>query len=64
MSDFHKRENFSSYSQQLLRKRINFGIIHLVRTQHFPKNQFFFPLIRTRVCVSSVRNTIFSENFT
>ena len=45
------------------------GVIHLVRTQNFPKNQHFLHLIRTRyVFVSGgwgwgVRNVSFSENF-
>ena len=33
---------YSNFDKQL-------GIIHLVRTQNFPKNLHFLPLIRTRM---------------
>ena len=40
------------------------GVIHLVRTQNFPKTNISYPLIRTRACAyHGVRNFSFSENF-
>ena len=50
----------------MLRKRIQNRkvIIHLVHTQHFPKNEHFLPAdAHTNVCVSGVRNISFSKNF-
>ena len=39
-------------------------IIHLVRTQNFPKTSISYPLIRTHTCAyQGVRNVSFSENF-
>ena len=40
------------------------GIVHLVRTENFPKDwRFLPPDTHTYVCVSEVRNVSFSENF-
>ena len=40
------------------------GIIHLVRSQNFPKNWISYHLIRTRTCAyQAVRNDSFLENF-
>ena len=40
-----------------------YGIIHLVRTQNFPKNKHFLPLIRTLTrAYQGVRNVSFSTN--
>ena len=45
--------------------RVNPGIIHLVRTQYFPKNKYLLPPdTHTHVCVSGVRNVSFLEDFT
>ena len=40
------------------------GIIRLVHTQNFRKNQNFLPLIRTRTCMyEGIRKVSFSEDF-
>ena len=45
----------------VLQQQLTQGIIHLVRTQNFPKNIISYPLIRTRTCVHQwVRNVSFS----
>ena len=45
----------------VLQQQLTQGIIHLVRTQNFPKNIISYPLIRTRKCVHQwVRNVSFS----
>ena len=52
-----------------LKKRLSIsikglGINHLERTQNFPKNQHFYPLIRTCTCAyQGVRNVSFPEKF-
>ena len=41
------------------------GIIHLVRTQYFPKSKYQLHRdTHTHVCVSGVRNVSFLEDFT
>ena len=55
----------------MIRKNINgldisktcrMGVIHLVRTQNFPKTNISYPLIRTRTCAyQELRNVSFSK---
>ena len=55
-----------SFLQNIMLSRIRIvGIIHLVRTQNFPKNHNFFPPdTHARTSTSQgVRNVTFSENF-
>ena len=48
----------------VLYKLFILGVIHLVRTQNFPKNYISDPLIRTRTCAyQGIGNGNFSENF-
>ena len=44
---------------------LGLGIIHLVRTQNFPKNYYFYPPLCTRMyAYQMVRNVDFSKNLT
>ena len=57
--------NLRHENNELLRiYMLKTGVIHLVRTQHFPKNYYFLPSdTHTYVCCQGVRNVTFSENF-
>ena len=48
----------------LLSTTVEFGIIHLIRTQNFPKNQHFLPPdTHTYVCESGGKKCYFFEKF-
>ena len=52
----------SYYFSQI--KSLALGIIYLVRTQNFSKNNISYPLIRKRTrAYQGVRNVSFSKNF-
>ena len=62
--NFKNRKQLSIKLPQHFLGEINLGIIYLVRSQNFPKNSYFLPLIHTRAnTYQGVKNVSFSETF-